>query len=123
MHVASNSADFTDFAVLSRELMACVERAQMMVEAVAAARQIKEFDSDRRRRALSVCVAPLLDAGQSGTAAEHQARASKPYGDAMAKLRTDYIQAETTIAAYAANAARMDALRSLISFQKQLVQQ
>jgi hypothetical protein len=40
----------------------------------------------------------------------------------MAKLRVDYIEAEKTIAAHFATSAKLDALRSLIAFQRQLIQ-
>jgi len=115
-----NDADYHSIDYISRRLMEATEKMQEMTPKIAVARQVREFDSERRKRALSVAVVPFLKLGESATSAEHQARASKPYSDDMKATAKDLIAAETTIAEWSALQARFEALRSLLSVQKSI---
>jgi len=88
-----------------------------MTSAVGKARQINSWDSERRRAALSRAVAPLL-ATNGVSAAEHLARASEGYVEAMRILQRDLYDAEKTLAEYEAVKTRWESARSVLSIQK-----
>lgn len=116
-----NSSDFHSIDFISKKLFEATEDMQEMADSVAKARQVREYDSDRRKRALSCGVSDFLKAGESATAAEHKARASDSYAQLMKEMAKDLIAAEKVIAEWAALNARFEALRSLLSVQKSLV--
>lgn len=115
------SVDFHSIDSISKYLFDATEQMAEMAELVAKARQIREYDSDRRKRALSCGVSDFLKVGESATAAEHKARASDSYQQLMKETAKDLIAAEKTIAEWTALNARFEALRSLLSVQKSLV--
>lgn len=88
-----------------------------MVEEVGRAKQIKEWDAERRRAALSKQVSPLL-ANTGVSAAEHIARASTEYVNAMRLLQTDLFMAEKTLARYEAVKCKWESARSILSMQR-----
>lgn len=92
--------------------------------AVGAARQIREFVGDRKKRALALAVRDILavNPGMSAAAAEMAARAQEGYGETMKQLRNELQKSETVIAENDALRAQHDSLRSLLSFQKTLTQ-
>ncbi len=116
-----NATDFHSIEAISRRLFETTEAMAAMTEAVAKARQIREYDSDRRKRALSCGVVDHLTKGESATSAEHKARASESYAELMKATARDLIAAEKTIHDWTAIQARFEALRSLLSVQKSLV--
>lgn len=111
--------DWTDLTCASRELERCVRELCGMTDAVANARQIKEYDSDRRKRALSVAMASIADPA-SNADAEHRARASVGYSDAMKRLAHEYTAAERVLLAYEAAKIKSEALRTIISLHKHI---
>lgn len=116
--------DYTDLTELSRTLMEVTEKLLESAPAVGAARQIREFSSDRRKRALALSIKDVLSVtpNLSATAAENQARTLPGYAEAMKKLQSELQIAEQAIAENEALRARHDSLRSLLSFQKSLSQ-
>lgn len=88
-----------------------------MTDAVGKSKQIKEWDSERRRAALSKHVAPLL-ASMGVSAAEHVARASEGYVEAMRILQRDLFDAEKSLAQYEAVKCRWESARSILSIQR-----
>lgn len=92
-----------------------------MTNLVGKARQINSWDSERRRAALSKSVAPLLP-NMGVAAAEHTARASKEYVEAMRLLQKDLYEAEKVLAEYDACKTRFEAARSILSVQKSMMQ-
>lgn len=115
------SADYSDIQAISRELVEASGALSNMSERVAKARQIRDYDNDRRKRALSCCVADFLKNGESATAAEHKARASESYAALMKQTGKDLLVAEETIAEWEAVKCRWETARSLLSIQKQIV--
>lgn len=106
-----------EIAELMMRLAEAAEELEEMVEAVAKARQINTWDSERRRAALSKQVAPLL--GTNGvSAAEHLARASSEYVNAMRLLQVDLYEAEKTLARYETVKCRWESARSILSAQR-----
>lgn len=102
---------------LQCQLLAAAAKLDELASAVAAARVVRSYDSDRRKSALASSVAPMLSE-ESAAAAEHMARAGDPYKAAMKALRNDLLTAETAIAHWDAAQCRFDALRSLLSVAK-----
>lgn len=96
----------------------CALQLAAMSDDVADAKQIKEFNHDRHKRALSMVVADFLEQGESGVAAEHKARASGVYGAQLADLGEQYKAALRIIEK--ADAARVlwESARSLLSTEK-----
>ncbi len=100
------------------QLQKCALRLADMAEAIADAKQIKEYDSDRRKRALADVVAGLLEMGESAAAAEHKARASKGYGDELSKLSLQYREALRVIEKADAQRVLWESARSLLSVER-----
>lgn len=114
--------DYTDLTVLSQQLLEVTEQLLSNATAVGTARQIREFNSDQRKRALALAVRDVLalKPDLSATAAESQARTQDGYGATMVRLRDELRSAEVAIAENDALRAKHDSLRSLLSFQKTL---
>jgi hypothetical protein len=114
-------ADFTNIEGISRRLYVVTEELSAMAPLYAKAKQIREFDSDRRKRTLATFVVGFLNLGKSAADAEHRARASEPYGEAMRACGADLVHAEQTIAEWTAKQAQFEALRSLLSVQRTIM--
>jgi len=85
---------------------------------VADARTVKEFSSDRLKRAFSVVVSEFLEAGDSGVAAEHKARASTNYGVHLHDLQEQYKSALRVIEAHDALKVKFESARSILSCER-----
>lgn len=113
-------ADFSDVAALQKRLMQAADKLSTMAASVAQARQVREYDSDRRRRCLAVAALPLLTAGASSAAADTEARASEPYAAAMKQLGAELAAAEKVIAEWEAVKIQWESARSLLAMQRDL---
>lgn len=100
------------------QLQRAAKALEAMAESLADARQILEYDSDRRKRALSDVVAVLLDSGESATAAEFKARASKSYGDALIQLGVQYRESRRVVEKYEAQKILFQAAQSLLAMER-----
>lgn len=89
-----------------------------MANDVADAKFVKQYDSDRLKRAFSVAVATFLGQGNSATAAEHLARAGDHYGTAMFDLGEQYKSAMRVIEKHNATMVKYESARSLLSLEK-----
>lgn len=115
------SADYSTVESISKRLIEATDAMDAMIEDVAKARVVRDYDSDRRKAILSSAVADFLKDGESATAAEHKARSSQTYAECMKLLRKELEAAETTVAKWEAAKLRFEAARSLLSIQKQLI--
>lgn len=109
--------DVNDVEHIICQLEASRAELEKMTDAVGKAKQVREWDSERRRAALSKNVAPLL-ANNGVSAAEHIARASVEYVNAMRLLQVDLYTAEKTLAEYEAVKCKWESARSILSMQK-----
>lgn len=100
------------------QLNRCALGLERMAFDVADARTVKEFSSDRLKRAFSVTVAEFLEAGDSGVAAEHKARASAAYGTQMHDLSEQYKTALRVIETHDALKAAFESARSILSCER-----
>jgi hypothetical protein len=85
---------------------------------VADARAIREFSSDRLKRAFSVEVTRFLEGGESAAASEHKARASAQYGAHLADLMEQHRQALRVIEQYDGLKVQFESARSILSVEK-----
>jgi len=117
--------DFSDLRELSQRLVDSVNRLNSLAKPVSVARQIREYSSDRNKRALAVATqAELLqDKELSNAAAESKGRASASYAQEMARLGMELRDAEEVIAQWEAAKCAHEAVRSLISLQKSISEQ
>ncbi len=122
-NTAPSTADWSDTVELQRRLSETVEAMAAMADEVGMAKQIREFNSDQRKRVLAVAAMPLIKAGQSATAADTEGRASEPYQAAMKQLAKELIAAEQTIARYEVLKLTWETARSLLSLTKETMRQ
>lgn len=113
-----NKADYGDCVALQKKLENAADHLSEMAQAVALARHVREYDSDRRRRCLAIAAAPLLKAGLSSAAADTEARASEVYAQAMKQLGTEFVAAEKTLAEWDATRIQVEVARSLLAMQR-----
>jgi hypothetical protein len=119
---ASTLSDWSDIAELQERLVESVTDMEAMTNDVGMARQVREFNSDQRKRVLAVVAFPLVKAGQSSAAADTEARASEQYKAAMKQLSNELTAAEQTIAKYECLNKKWESARSLLSMKKAQVQ-
>jgi hypothetical protein len=112
--------DFSDIATLQAEIYACLDKQDKMRDEFAVARQIAEYDGERRKMLLAKAVQDAP--GKSIAEREVNARASQAYYDALTVLAGAYIDSQRVISRYHGLQSKMDALRSILSTQKAMAQ-
>lgn len=90
-----------------------------MTPDVADAKTIKEFNSDRLKRAFSVAVVEFLPTAGSVSAAEHLARAGKPYGTNLHDLSEQYKAALRVIEQHEGLKVKFESARSILAVERQ----
>ena len=96
-----------------------VNAMQKMAPELATARQVKEFSSDRLKRAFSVLVVQEINNGKSAAAAEHTARSTDRWGADLNDLSEQHRSALRVIEEYNAMQTQYEAARSLLSVEKE----
>lgn len=97
----------------------CALAIAKMTSDLADARTVKEFSSDRLKRAFSVEVERFLTGGESAAASEHRARASAQYGSAMHDLSEQFKSAMRIIEQYEGLKIRFESARSILAVERQ----
>lgn len=110
--------DYHDLSSVTTALIRASDDLTALSASVATARQIKEYNSDQRKRALALAVREFLSKGDSATAAETYGRASVGYGEALDRLANELAQADRAIADYEAARIKWESLRSALSVLK-----
>jgi len=110
--------DFSDIAALQVEIYHTLDQQEKLRDEFAVAKQVAEYDSDRRKIALAKCVQGSV--GKSIAEKEMNARASLEYNDALGALGDAYAASQKIISRYYSLSSKLDALRSILSTQKQL---
>lgn len=113
------TADYSDVAMLQKRMVDAADKLSKMAGDLAKAKQVREYDGDRRKRALAVAAAPLLTEN-SASAAETMARASDPYHTAMKQLAAELLTAERVIADHDAVRIQWETARSLLAMQRDM---
>lgn len=112
-------ADFSDFENATAELERLTSELAGMIDQVADARTVIEYDSERRKNAFAKSVMKAFRAGVKGVSlAEYTARDSQDYAQDCDELKRDLATAERTRLKYETLRIRIDAIRTLISAQK-----
>ena len=104
--------------MIQKRLENAVREIRNMTVMVGHAKQVRDYDSDRRKTLLARCMLPYLKGGASAAAAEVDGRADPQYKlelDLLAQQRED---AEKTIAKWDAAFCTYEAARSLLSMAK-----
>ena len=112
-------ADHTESVKITERMKSSTRKLHQLAAQMGAARQIKEYDSDRRRQILAIEVVKSLKAGESAAAADAIGRASDAYKTNLEALAKQYEAAESTIAQWNAEQCSFEAARSLLSFSKE----
>jgi len=100
------------------QLNRCAKAIEAMSQDVGDAKTVKEFSSDRLKRAFSGAVAEFLIAGDGLGASEHKARASAQYGSHLTDLELQYKEAMRVIEKHEATKAMFESARSILSTEK-----
>lgn len=111
--------DYSTVEAVSARLIETADELSGMTEAVATARQIREFASDLRKRVLALSVREFL-VNDSAAAAESRGRASVAYGEALEKQAAQLRDAELVIAGYEACMVRWKSAQSVLSSLKNI---
>jgi hypothetical protein len=104
---------------IEKRLKSCTVRMLAMAQEVGAAKQVREYDSERRKNLLAKHVLPHIKAGESAAAAETLGRSDPSYKAEFEALEAQRGASETVIATWEATNAEHDALRSLLSMAKE----
>ena len=115
--------DFSDVQALQAAIYGKCEALEKLRDDYAAARQVVEYDGERRKAALAGATVKQLDAGKGAAASEAYARTSPEYHEAMRRLGQDYTAAQAVISKYHATITTLDALRSILSTQRSLIKE
>lgn len=110
--------DHSDILIIQKRLENAVREIRNMTEQVGHAKQVRDYDSDRRKALLAQCMLPYLKGGASAAAAECDGRADPIYEVKLQQLATQREDAEKTIAKWDAAFCTYEAARSLLSMAK-----
>jgi len=119
MHV-SELADSQEVFQLEKRLQETADQLAALVPDMGKAKQVIEFISDQRKRALAKSMSQWLDSGESAAAAEAKGRSSFVYGEELAELATQLKAAETTKARWEATKCQWESCRSLLAMQREM---
>ena len=103
---------------IQRRLKNTIRRIHQLAPMVGMAKQVREYDSDRRKNLLARYVTAALKAGEGVSAAEAAGRADPSYQAELEGLAAQRAAAERTIAEWEASFATYEAARSLHSMAK-----
>src|SRR4030095_8703249 len=112
-------SDYSEMEKVQRRMENAVREIRNLTAAVGHAKQIREYDSDRRKALLARFALPHLKAGKSVGAAEMIARADPAYQSELEAISGQREASETTIASWEAAFAAFEASRSLNSSLKE----
>ena len=117
------TADYSTVEELQRRMVEQCDTLDSLVESVAKARQILNYETDRKKNALAAAVSYECsqDKTLSVSMAEHRARCNRNYEATMRTLTKESLDAETIVAQWEVAKLRWETGRSLLSIQKQLV--
>jgi hypothetical protein len=117
-------SDFSQTRQVQQQLHEADKKLQAMAGAVGAARTVIQYDSERRKRLLSLEVIKAFKYGsESATQAEHEARASDQYKIGLDALQEQRESAEKTIAEYDAVQTHWETQRSLMAMTRETMRQ
>ena len=111
--------DHTETERIAERMKSSTRKLHALTAQVGGAKQIREYDSDRRKNLLAKYVMISLKEGFSATASETIGRANPAYQAELENLGDQLQAAEMTIAQWTAEQSSFEAARSLLSFSKE----
>ncbi len=114
-------ADWSGVDELQRKMVQVVQALEAMADEVGRAAHVREYDSDRRKKALSRAMAAPLEGGESAAKAEALARADAVYSKELEQLAREHLAAEQTFSDWTAKKLVWETCRSLLSMQRETV--
>lgn len=114
----------TDHDTVSKaqaQMNRCALDLAKMASDVADAKTVKEFSSDRLKRAFSGAVAEFLVVGDGLGASEHKARASTQYGAHLVDLELQYKEAMRIIERHDALRVCFQSAQSILAVERQKI--
>jgi hypothetical protein len=111
--------DNHDISQVETRLKDATRRLHQLAPQVGAAKQIRQFDTDRRKNLLAKYVVRALKEGHSATAAEAYGRSDEAYQTELAVMSREYEASEKTLAIWEAEQCSFEAARSLLSMMKE----
>lgn len=116
----SDLSDSKEVYNLERRLEGFADQLTALVLEMGMAKQVIEFASDMRKRALARAMSHWLEAGDSASAAEAKGRSSHVYGEELKDLAGQLREAETVKAKWEALKCQWESARSLLAMQRQM---
>lgn len=113
--------DHNEIESIQRKLVEMTDRLMVLSPKAADARQIVEYDGDRKKRVLALSMAPLL-ANMSSAAAEAQSRASDNYAKAMSGLGGEFKAAQQVLYEWEQLKLTIEVYRSLLAVERKKVE-
>jgi hypothetical protein len=117
----SNLSDHEQLRVRQERLETACQAVAELSRKVGQAKQIIEYDGDRRKRALAKAAIPFLSEGDGIGVSDLKGRASFNYQEEMKELGQQLKDAETVKAQWEAAKVEWESCRSLLSLEKELV--
>jgi hypothetical protein len=111
-------SDHSEIIDIEKRLRNAIRKIHGLTALVGHAKQIRDYDSDRRKTLLAKHMLPFLKDGASAAAAEVGGRADSAYSAALDALAAQREAAEKTIAEWDASFCTYEAARSLLSMAK-----
>jgi hypothetical protein len=113
--------DHSEIMLIQKRLADAQRAIKNLTALVGHAKQVRDYDSDRRKTLLAKCMLPYLKAGASAAAAEVDGRADPAYNAALDALAAQREASEKTIAEWDAAFCTYEAARSLLSMAKETI--
>jgi hypothetical protein len=111
--------DNSDISQIEARMKQATLELHKLAPLVGAAKQTRQYDSERRKNALAKFMRPHIKAGDTSTAAETLARSDEGFEIAINELASQLESAESTIAKWDAMFASFESARSLLSMAKE----
>jgi hypothetical protein len=121
---AGGGGDYSEYVELSQRLDSLLEDMAKVAESYADARAALEFSSDRRKTALADAFVAIRDANpeEAAGSAEHRARNSAKYKDALRNLFAQEVACETQVRTYELLRTRVDVARSRMAVVRAMIE-
>lgn len=121
LRTPADVADWSDAAALQKRMVLAVENLSSMAVDCGRARQVREYDSDRRKRALSRAMAAPLAGGESAAKSEAEARNSESYSKELNQLAAEYEAAEAVLIEFDVKKLEWSTCQSLLAMEREAV--
>jgi hypothetical protein len=119
--VMSQLSDHEQLRQRQERLEAACQAVAALSRKVGQAKQVIEYDGDRRKRALAKAMVPYLDEGRGLGVAEAKGRSSFNYSEELKELADQLRDSEAVKAQWEAAKVEWESCRSLLSLEKELV--